>query len=146
MSMEGKERFVSIFHRLGAAFGRAKEQSEVDEEHQAIVDLLVLTVYADERVSQEEMEALARFDVEHQDWDGGDFSVAEYLGPSIAKVRAAVGSPLDVDGLLSDAAAKITTPALRAEVPGYCEAVAQADGQLSADEVGIIAKIRRALS
>ena len=137
---------MSIFHRLGAAFGRAKEQSEVDEEHQAIVDLLVLTVYADERVSQEEMEALARFDVEHQDWDGGDFSVAEYLGPSIAKVRAAVGSPLDVDGLLSDAAAKITTPALRAEVPGYCEAVAQADGQLSADEVGIIAKIRKALS
>ena len=68
---------MSIFHRLGSAFGRAKEQSQVDEEHQAVVDLLVLTVYADERVSQEEMEALARFDVEHQDWDGGDFSVTE---------------------------------------------------------------------
>ena len=143
--MEGKERFVSIFHRLGAAFGRAKEQSEVDEEHQAIVDLLVLTVYADERVSQEEMEALARFDVEHQDWDGGDFSVTEYLGPSIAKVRAAVGSPLDTDQLLRDVAAKVTTPALRSAVPGYCEAVAQADGQLSANEAGIIAKIRQAL-
>jgi len=137
---------VSIFHRLGAAFGRAKEQSQVDEEHQAIVDLLVLTVYADERVSQEEMEALARFDVEHQDWDGGDFSVAEYLGPSIAKVRTAVGSPQEVDQLLTEAAAKITTPALREAVPGYCEGVAQADGQLSVDEVGVIAKIRQALT
>ena len=51
-----------------------------------------------------------------------------------------------MDKLLTEAAAKITTPALRADVPGYCEAVAQADGQLSVDELGIIAKIRRALS
>src|SRR5256885_16876349 len=103
-----KERFVSIFHRLGAAFGRAQEQSQVDEEHQAAVDLLVLTVYADERGSQEGMEALARFDVEHQDWDGGDFSVTEYLGPSIAKVRAAVEAPGQGDRLLTEPAARIT--------------------------------------
>src|SRR3954465_14659956 len=128
MISDREERFVSIFHRLGAAFGQAKEQSQVDEEHQAVVDLLVLTVYADERVSQEEMEALARFDVEHQDWDGGDFSVTEYLGPSTAKVRAAVASPREVDQFLTEVAAKITPPALREAVPGYCEAVAQADG------------------
>ena len=46
---------------------------------------------------------------------------------------------------LSETAAKITTPVLRADVPGYCEAVAQADGQLSPTEAGIIAKIRQAL-
>jgi hypothetical protein len=51
-----------------------------------------------------------------------------------------------VDNLLAEAAAKITTPALRADVPGYCEAVAQADGQLSVDELGIIAKIKQKLS
>src|SRR3954465_13874318 len=114
MISDREERFVSIFHRLGAAFGRAQEQSQGDEEHQAVVDLLVLTVYADERVSQEEMEALARFDVEHQDWDGGDFSGAECLGPSIAKVRGVASSPLQTEQLLTEVTAKITTPALRA--------------------------------
>ena len=45
-----------------------------------------------------------------------------------------------------EVAAKVTTPALRAAVPGYCEALAQADGEVSAGEAGIIARIRRALS
>jgi hypothetical protein len=137
---------VSIFNRLGSAFGRAKEHTQVNEEHQAVVDLLVLTLYADERVSQEELEALAQFDLEHADWDGADFSVTEYLGPSIAKVRAAVSSPQLTEQLLVEVAAKITTPALRAAVPGYCEALAQADGQLSSGEAGIIDRIKRALS
>ncbi len=137
---------MSIFNRVGSAFGRAKEQSPVNEEHQAVVDLLVLTLYADERVSQEELEALAQFDVEHSDWDGADFSVTEYLGPSIAKVRAAVSSPQLTEQLLVEVAAKIVTPALRAAVPGYCEALAQADGEVSSGEAGIIARIRRAMS
>ena len=137
---------MSIFNRLGSAFGRAKEHTPINEEHQAIVDLLVLTLYADERVSQEELEALAQFDLDHADWDGADFSVTEYLGSSIAKVRAAVSSPLQTDQLLVEVAAKVKTPALRAAVPGYCEALAHADGQMSPGEVGIIAKIRKALS
>lgn len=110
---------MSIFNRLGSAFGRAKEHTSVNEEHQAVVDLLVLTLYADERVSQEELEALAQFDMDHTDWDGADFSVTEYLGSSIAKVRAAVSSPQLTEQLLVEVTAKVITPSLRAAVPGY---------------------------
>jgi len=58
--------------------------SDVDE-HQAAIDLLVLTAGCDHRFTQDELDTLERFDVDHTTWDEGGFGVQQYPHSAMAK-------------------------------------------------------------
>jgi len=122
---------------------RATDHTDDREQHAAIVELLLLAVYADKTVDIQELDALDKFDASHADWDDEAFSVQEYFGPATAKVRAA----LDNDGskaLLDDISNRITSPELRKAAIGYCEEVVGIDG-VTEDESDFMKTIRRVL-
>lgn len=131
--------------RLAAVLGRATKSGADADQHAAVVELLLVTVLADQTVSEEELQGLDTFDREHQDWDEGPFSVTQYVGPALAKVRAAMESPGGVDDLIREAAARIREPGLRSATPEYCEQLAYLDGPAPAEQT-VLAKIRSQLS
>jgi hypothetical protein len=123
---------------------RLKHHAGSEDEHEAIVDLLVLTVYSDRKISQEELDALDQFDLDHADWDSGAFSVGQYLPVSVSRVRSA----MDVDGgaeqMLAQVAGRLSDPSMKALALESCEAIAS---QQSADprETDFVAHVREAL-
>jgi hypothetical protein len=130
--------------RILTHFQRAAAHTGDREQHGAVVELLVLAVYADKTVKVEELEALDDFDASHPDWDEKAFSIQEYLGPATAKVRAALeqnGS----EALLCDIATRITSPELRKAAIGYCEDIVGIDGVTDAENV-FLTTLRRVLS
>ena len=118
--------------------------SDVDE-HQAAVDLLVLTAYCDHLITQDELDALDQFDVDHTTWDEGGFSVQQYLPSAMAKVRSALDKPDGAERLLSESAAAIKTAALKEETASACAALAESGG-LDQAETDFVGRVRRALA
>lgn len=113
-------------------------------EHEAAVDLLVLTVFANREVSQDELDELNRFDAEHSNWDAGAFSVGQYLPEALAKVRNAIEVDDGENRILTDSAARITTPALRTEIAEACASLASKGGTDQA-ESAFLTRLRSAL-
>jgi tellurite resistance protein len=113
-------------------------------EHEAVVDLLVLTAFADHRITQEERDGLEEFDRSHADWDEGAFSVQQYLPEAVASVRGIGGSRDAREQFIEQAAARITSRNLRQAAPELCEQLASADGA-SREESDVVAAIRSAL-
>jgi hypothetical protein len=132
--------------RLRSLFQRASSHTDDVAEHQAVVDLLVLAVYADHTVGQLELAALETFEDHAQDWDEGGFSVHQYLPVSIAKARDALDVEGGVTSLMAVAASQITTPVLRAEAVAYCEMITQVDGTVTTAENEFLAALHRMLS
>ncbi len=108
--------------------------------HQAVVDLLVLTAYADGRISTDELDALERFDRQHADWDTTSFSVQQYLPIAVAKVRGLIGQPRGADELIVDAASRLGDAAARADAVHACTALAGLGG-LAASESAVLSRI-----
>jgi hypothetical protein len=129
------DRFRHLASRLAVHPGTA-------EEHEAVVDLLVLTVYSDQRITQEEQDSLEQFDLDHTDWDSGEFSVRQYLPASIAKVREAIGESGGADRVLAEAAARITHPEVKATALEACEGLGRGADDV---EVQFIHRVRLAL-
>jgi hypothetical protein len=130
--------------RILRHFKRAADHTDDRQQHAAIVELLVLAVYADKTVDVSELEALDKFDASHADWDDQAFSIQEYLGPATAKVRAAI----DEDGsqaLLEDIGGRITSPELREAAIGYCEDIVGIDG-VTDEESEFVKRVRQMLS
>ncbi|HTW10707.1 MAG TPA: hypothetical protein VME46_24615 [Acidimicrobiales bacterium] len=133
---------INRLHQLAAPL--AAQAAEVAE-HQAAIDLLVLTAYCDRRISQEELDALQSFDSSHSDWDSGAFSVQQYLPIAAAKVRSVLDSYDGADRLLASAAAAIASPGLRAETSNACAELCASDGVV-ASEAAFLGRVNEALS
>ena len=133
--------FLDLVHRSSA---EAAAHTADASEHAAVVDLVVLAAYADGHISQAELQALERLDLDHTHWDEPDFSVLQYLPVAISKARRA-HEDASIDELLLDVSRRITTKPLRVEALRYCMAEV-VDGGVTEDETRFIAKAPRALA
>jgi hypothetical protein len=132
-------------NRLHDLYTRISAHSDEVGEHEAAVDLLVLTAYSDHRVNQAELDALDRFDVDHTDWDAGAFNVSEYLPSAIAKVRTALDQDGGADRLLATSAARLSTAAVKEETVKACQDLASTAGSEAA-ESDFAERVRQALA
>jgi hypothetical protein len=133
---------IDRLHDLAAPF--SVHSSDVDE-HQAAIDLLVLTAYCDHRITQDELDALEQFDIDHTTWDEGGFSVQQYLPSAMAKVRSALDKPDGAERLLTESAAVIKSTALKEETASACAALAESGG-LDEAETDFVGRVRHALA
>ncbi len=134
---------MNFLDRLRDMSKAATVHSANTTEHEAVVDLVVAAAYADGRITERELAALEKLDLDHTHWDDGGFSVVQYLPVAISKARAVGDST--VDEFLADVSRRISTEPLRVEALRYCMAEV-AGGGVSADESAFIARARRALS
>jgi len=121
-----------------AAAGRATE-------HEAVLELLVATMFCDAMVTEHELLEIRRAGEEHG-WNSSAFSFDQAMGTATAVVRDARERPDGLDELLAAASDRITTPELRAEAVEACRQVAAADGTTDPVESSWIQAVAKALS
>ncbi|HET7487218.1 MAG TPA: hypothetical protein VFJ85_04770 [Acidimicrobiales bacterium] len=111
-----------------------------DEEHLAVLELMLLVALADGLLAVDELDRI-RDEVEGGEWETSTFNYRSSLGPAMAHVRAvATGDrPAEVRRLVGE----IRSPALRQEAVAACRAVAGADGQVTGDEASLVAEVER---
>lgn len=114
-----------------------------DDEHRAVLELLIATTYADGLVTEIELGEIEVYAIEHG-WDNGAFSFTQGLGPATARVRDARESPEGIDALIADASRRITNPATRSTVATACRLVAAADDATDDAEASFVAKVEAA--
>jgi hypothetical protein len=122
-----------VLDRIHPHFKKATEHTDDPAQHAAVVEVLVLAVFADQSVDTSELDALDEFDASHADWDDGPFSIQQYLSTATAKVRYAMDEEGGTDSLLKDATSRITSPSLRQAVPGYLQEILSVDGITDAE-------------
>ena len=143
-------QFKAGYERMLGFLGLADPQPETepaagsDDEHRAVLELLVATMFADRTVTERELAAIDRFGDE-QGWNTPAFSFTQAMGSATAKVRDALGVDGGLDELLASAAARITTPEVRNEVVHACRAVAAADGTTDEPESAWLASVAEAM-
>lgn len=125
---------VAVFERFTAAYrhllGRDADEEPTfssDAEHEAVLELLVATMFANGTVSEDELREIDQLVAEH-DWGSPTFSFSQSFGSAVAEVRDALDRPEGLTSLLAPLSDRITTPGLRAEVHDACAMVAHSDG------------------
>src|SRR4051812_2029885 len=125
------ERFTSGYEhylRLEKEAGKPPAaDSAADDEHAAVLELLVATMYADAMVSEQELDEIDRYGADHG-WNTMSFSFVQNLGTATAKVRSAREVEGGLDALLADASNRITSPDVRRTVVAACRLIAEVDG------------------
>ncbi len=111
-----------------------------DEEHHAALELLVLVMLADDRITVDEQEAIEQIN-EELEWSSPSFSFATALGAATSRVRAARLEPDGVARLLEQIDARIASRVLRSALLAICREVADADRQRSAEEQRLLDSI-----
>jgi uncharacterized tellurite resistance protein B-like protein len=128
-----RDRLAQIFERLPVA-------ATADREHEAAIELLLLVILVDGRISGDELDEIRAITVD-QGFETPTFSFDQHLGEAVAKVRAALGRPDGVDELLDDISERISSQVLRASLFTAARDVALADHDLAEDEHELLGQI-----
>ncbi len=120
-----RDRIHSLFSFL------AQDKSEQSQK-EAIIELLIMTMYADKSLKLEEDEAIRGY-IETLEWES-PISVEYYLGVATAKVRKALESSDKTYSLLEDISNRVQTVELKKQVLQICNHLAMADSEISNEE------------
>ena len=110
-----------------------------DREHEAAIELLLLVMVADRHITADEMDAI-RVISDDSGFETTTFSFDQYLGPAMAKVRAAV-SDGSIEQLLDEIDKRITNTVLRQSLFSAARDVAHADHEIVPDEESLLGQV-----
>ncbi|MFZ1491510.1 MAG: hypothetical protein WAS51_16350 [Ilumatobacteraceae bacterium] len=111
-----------------------------DAEHEAAVELLLLVMYADGRLSADELDEI-RVISEDAGWETDTFSFDQHFGEAITKVRSALREVGGVADLLADIDARVVSSVLRRSLFSAARDVAGVDHDVDLDEATILGQI-----
>lgn len=123
----------SLFKRIGSA---ADEQSQ----REAMVDLLVWTMYADNVLTLPENDRIDQV-TEEMEWSSAT-PVQQYVNISIAKVRDALDDGEKGDALLNDISDRLGSGKMRQHAFQACRDLARADGEIADQETQFLEDVR----
>jgi uncharacterized tellurite resistance protein B-like protein len=128
--------------RLRDLYQQVSVDATADREHEAVVELLLLVMIADRRVSADELDEI-RAIAEDQGFESDTFSFDQHLGEAMAHVRQALERPDGVEALLTSIDQRVTSTVLRSSLVAAARAVADADDARSDDEQSVLERITR---
>lgn len=108
-----------------------------DLEHTAALELLALVMAADRNLDQAEIDAIKDIS---DDWRDGDFTFDKYLGPAVARAKAAIEND-EVVELIADIDSRISSRVLRRALFSAAREVAGIDDDVSPEEGSILAEV-----
>lgn len=108
-------------------------------EREAVVTLMLVTMYADKKLTLEENATLRRYEKLIK-WDSG-MSLGYFFSNTIAAVRSAMRDEAKLDAMLSDAYARIKSDAIRTLTIKACNDMVGADFKRDASEVALLKRI-----
>lgn len=118
--------------RIHSLFGSLATSKSEQTQTEAIIELLIMTMYADKSLTLEEDEAITKY-IKTLQWKS-PMSVEYYLGIATAKVRKAFESPEKVRSFLEDISNRLETVELKTQVLQICNQLAMADSEFSSQE------------
>lgn len=125
--------------RLETLYSTIAVHATADNEHEAAVELLLLMMLMDDRVSEGELDEI-RTIASDSGWESDTFSFDQHLGPAMAKVRTAMANG-GVDALVDDIDQRVTSTVLRASLFSAARDVAGVDRSLSPAEENLLAQL-----
>lgn len=111
-----------------------------DHEHEAAIELLLLVMLADGRISDGELDEIRHIS-QDAGWETDTFSFDQHLGEAMAKVRAALASTGGVARLLDDIDDRVVSTVLRRSLYSAARDVAGIDAAIDPDEETILGQI-----
>jgi uncharacterized tellurite resistance protein B-like protein len=123
--------------RLSELYEGVAVHVTADREHMAALELLALVMLADSHLSDDELDVLRELT---EDWRGSAFSFDQYLGPAVAKARAAFNEDT-VTELLDDIDARISSRILRRALFSAARQLAGSDDEVTEQERAILSEI-----
>jgi len=131
-----------VSERLNELYQGVAVHATADLEHQAALELLTLVMVVDHHLDQAELDAIRDIS---EEWRGGAFSFDQYLGPAMARARAAVADHR-IDELLDDIDRRISSRVLRLALLAAAREVAGVDESVHPSEGTLLAAIAERFS
>ncbi|MFM7687215.1 MAG: TerB family tellurite resistance protein [Actinomycetota bacterium] len=125
--------------RLRELYRHVSVHATADIEHEAAVELLLLVMMSDHHVGLGELDEIRTIS-DDSGWETDTFSVDQYLGEAIAKVRDALQHHT-TDDLLDTIDERISNHVLRRELFSAARDVAGADHAIDAEEQSLLGRI-----
>lgn len=127
---------MPIHDRLAAYLA---EHPIAQEEREAVVTLMLVTMYADKKLTLEENATLRRYE-QLIKWDSG-MSLGYFFSNTIALVRSAMRDEAKLSTLLTDTCGRIRSEAIRTLTIKACNDMAGADFKREASELALLKRI-----
>jgi uncharacterized tellurite resistance protein B-like protein len=128
-----------VNQRLRDLYSNVSVHATADLEHQAVIELLLLVMVADHHISPDETEAIRGIS-EESGWETETFSFDQYVGPAMAKVRAAT-SQGTIEQLLDSIDARVSSSVLRQSLFSAARDVAGADHDIDDEEETLLGQV-----
>ena len=125
--------------RLQNLYANVAVHATEDREHEAAVELLLLVMIVDHHITPEELDEIRNITVE-SGWETSTFSFDQYLGPAMAKVRAAVSNDA-IEEFLDSVDARISSTVLRASLFSAARDVAGVDHEIDPLEQNLLGQL-----
>ena len=110
-----------------------------DREHEAVIELLLLVMMADRHITADELDEIRAIS-DDSGWETSTFSFDQYLGPAMAKVRAAVADH-QTEALLDDIDARVSSTVLRQSLFSAARDVAGVDHDIAPEEESLLGQL-----
>ena len=130
---------VRVKTRLQDLYSNVAVHATVDREHEAALELLLLVMIVDHHITSEELDEIRNISLE-SGWETATFSFEQYLGPAMAKVRAAVSRDT-IDEFLDTVDERITSKVLRASLFSAARDVAGVDHEIDPQEQNLLGQL-----
>jgi uncharacterized tellurite resistance protein B-like protein len=125
--------------RLRDLYGHVSVHATADQEHQAVIELLLLVMMADRHITDDELDEIRAIS-DDSGWESATFSFDQYLGEAMAKVRSAVAAH-DTDALLDDIDDRIVSSVLRQSLFSAARDVAGVDHDIAPEEESLLGQV-----
>lgn len=109
-------------------------------QREALVDLLVWTMYVDRAIRAEENDELD--EITFQLNGKSSIPVSQYLPQSIAKIRNCWHDDVESQVLLEELSMYLDSPEIRAQALNMCQQLAAADGDLANEEITFMQRLK----
>jgi len=128
-----------VNQQLRDLYSHVSVHATADREHEAVIELLLLVMVADRRVSDDEIDEIRSIS-EDSGWESSTFSFDQYLGKAMAKVRSAVAAGR-TEALLDDIDGRIASSVLRGALFSAARDVAGVDRDIVPEEESLLGQL-----
>ncbi len=120
-------------------YSHVSVHATADREHEAVIELLLLVMMADRHITADELDEIRAIS-DDSGWETSTFSFDQYLGPAMAKVRAAVADH-QTEALLDDIDARVSSTVLRQSLFSAARDVAGVDHDIAPEEESLLGQL-----
>lgn len=127
------EQFRTFFERIGRA-------ADAQQQREAMIDLLIWMMYADNVLTLPENDRIDQI-TEEMKWEAPT-RPSVYINTSISKIRDVLADEEQGKELLEDIDDRLGTKRMRQEAYEACRNIAQADGQMADEEMTLLNTVK----